>query len=295
MSNSNVIYIRNCSIKDSIYDIQKALEESSIARVRKIFAAKMPEECNDEPTKQIFYIWVEWINTNASCMFTARLNHHGEEALFKLDGWGQPIVTERDEYGNPTRHAHWVVRLSSRQMVKDAERFLGDRTNEKKWQRYLSPAESVEDTDDEEEEETGKLHEEVEEEAHVLTLQPVVLLEIPELKHNSPNSQLTPEPPRKTLSLLMPEPNEEDVEIEKVNQEANDAFMRENFNIVGEVNMSEYAEYALSKEELKKLSRGENVNIDNEYYDKISNDYSTVKKITFPNGYSISIKNKNFI
>jgi len=294
MSNSNVIYIRNCSIKDSIYDIQKALEESSIARVRKIFAAKMPEECNDEPTKQIFYICVEWINTNASCMFTARLNHHGEEALFKLDRWDQPIVTERDEYGNPTRHEHWVVRLSSRQMIKDDERFLGDRTNEKKWQTYLAPGESAEDTDDEEEEETEKLQEEEEEEAPILTLQPI-LLEIPELKHNSPNSQLTPEPPRKTLSLLMPEPNEEDVEIEKVNQEANDAFMRENFNIVSEVDMSEYAECALSKEELKKLSRGENVNIDNEYYDKISNDYSNVKKITFPNGYSICIKNKNFI
>jgi hypothetical protein len=158
----------------------------------------------------------------------------------------------------------------------------------------LSPAESVEDTDDEEEEETEKLQEEEEEEAPILTLQPI-LLEIPELKHNSPNSQLTPEPPRKTLSLLMPEPDEEDVEIEKVNQEANDAFMRENFNIVSEVDISEYAECALSKEELKKLSRGENVNIDNEYYDKISNDYSNVKKITFPNGYSICIKNKNFI
>jgi hypothetical protein len=298
MSTENVICIRNCPLTDSIYNITKALEESSIARVRKIFAAKMREECNDEPIKKVVYIWVEWINTNASVMFTARLNHHREEALFKLDGWGQPIVTEIDEYGNPTRHDHWVVRPSSREAMQNDERLVfGNRENKEKWETYLAPAESAEDTDDEEEEEdeTEKLQEEeeLEEEAPILTLQPV-LLEIPELKHNSPNSQLTPEPPRKTLSLLMPEPDEEDVEIEKVNQEANDAFMRENFNIVGEVDMGK-ADCALSKEELKKLSRGENVNIDNEYYDKISNDYSTVKKITFLNGYSICIKNKNFI
>jgi hypothetical protein len=293
MSNSNVIYIRNCSIKDSIYDIKKALEESAICRVRKIFAAKMSEECNDEPTKQIFYVWVEWINTNASCMFTARLNHHGEEALFKLDGWGQPIVTEIDKYGNATRHAHWVVRLSSRQMVKDDERFLGDRTNEKKWQIYLSPGESAEDTDDEEEE-TEKLQEDVEEEIPVLTLHQPAVLEIPELKHNSPNSQSTPEPPRKTLSLFMPEPDEEEeAEIEKISQEENDAFMRENFNIVEFEGLSQCDGSALSKEELKKLYRGENININNEFY-KLS-DYSPVTKITFPNGYSICIKNKNFI
>jgi hypothetical protein len=291
MSNSNVIYIRNCSIKDSIYDIKKALEESAICRVRKIFAAKMSEECNDEPTKQIFYVWVEWINTNASCMFTARLNHHGEEALFKLDGWGQPIVTEIDKYGNTTRHAHWVVRLSSRQMVKDDERFLGDRTNEKKWQIYLSPGESVEDTDDEEEEQQEEEEQEEEHKDQVLSLESV--LEIPELEHNSPISQLTPEPPRKTLSLLMP-PDEEDVDVEKLNQEANDAFMSENFNIV-ETDISKYDDCALSKEELKKLSRGENINYGNDYYDKMSKECSTVKKITFPNGYSICIKNKNFV
>jgi hypothetical protein len=176
-------------------------------------------------------------------------------------------------------------------MVKDDERFLGHRTNEKKWQTYLSPGESAEDTDDEGEEENEKLQEEVEEEVAVLTLQPLVL-EIPELKHNSPISQLTPEPPRKTLSLLMPS-HEEDADLEKISQQENDAFMRENFNIVEFEGLSEYNGSPLSKEELKKLYRGENININNEYY-KLS-DCSAVKKITFPNGYSICIKNKNFI
>jgi hypothetical protein len=167
-------------------------------------------------------------------------------------------------------------------MVKDDERYLSDRKNEKKWERYLAPGESAEDTDDEKEEQQEEKYQEP-----VLSLEPA--LEIPELEHNSPISEVTPEPPRKALSLFIPEPDEEsDVE------EANDTFMSKNFNIVEFEGLREYNDCALSKEELKKLSKGENININNEYYDKISKD-STVKKITFPNGYSICIKNKKFV
>ena len=279
MPKEDVIIIRSCPLTDSIFDIKKSLEESSICRVRKIFAAKLREECNDEPIKKVFYIWVEWDNTNASCMFTARLNHHREEALFKLDKWGQPIVTERDEYGNPTRHDHWIVRPSSRLAMQNDERCVfGNRENREKWEIYLAPGESLEDSDDEEEVE--KIEEEQEE---VLTLEPV--LEIPQLKHNSPVVQVTPEPPRKTLSLFMPEPEVEfeKEDIEKAIQAENDAFMRENFNIIGnEKDWSEYEKYTLSKEELKKLSRGENdynyIFIDNK-----------LNKITFPDGTVINL------
>jgi len=210
-------------------------------------------------------------------MFTARLNHHREEPLFKLDMWDQPIVTKRDEYGNPTCHDHWVVRPSSREVMQNDEHSVfGSRENQEKWEIYLAPGESVEDTDDEEEVE--KIEEE-----QALTLEPV--LEIPQLKHNSPTSQLTPEPPRKTLSLFMPEP-EEDEDIEEVREAENDAFMRENCNIVGELNMGE-SNSELSKEELKDLSRGK---MNNTYYDKFDNEcFKYETKITFPNGAVIDL------
>jgi hypothetical protein len=155
----DILIIRSDNLTDSIYDIKNAFEESSICRVRKIFAACCNDDpaehaLNSKPNKKFFYIWVEWTNTNASHMFTARLTHQGEHALFKQDRWGQPIVTERDEYGNPTEHAHWIVRRSSRFAVLEVEHYyLGDRENEEIWQTYLAEGESVEDTDDEEEEE----------------------------------------------------------------------------------------------------------------------------------------------
>jgi len=157
---NDILRISSDNLSDSIYDIKNAFEESSICRVRKIFAACCNDDpaehaLNSEPNKKVFYIWVEWTNTNVSHMFTARLTHQGAHALFKLDRrWGQPIVTERDEYGNPSEHAHWVVRRSSRFLVQEDEMYyLGLRSNEEVWQTYLAEGESVEDTDDEEEDE----------------------------------------------------------------------------------------------------------------------------------------------
>ena len=298
MSKNDIIVI-NCSLTDSIYNIRKALEASSICRVRKIFATNLREECNDEPIKKIVYVWVEWDKTNAAWMFTARLMNHREEALFKLDRWDQPIVTERDEYGNPIRHDHWVVRPCSRVIVQDNERcYPNKRENKEKWETYLAQGESAEDTDEEEESETVLEEDEVvegEKEEQVLSLEPV--LEIPILNHNSPIPQLTPEPPRKTLTLFMPQPEAEldDPEAEQAKQLENDTFMRENFNIVGEINLGECDSSALSKEELKKLSRGENVNLlDKKYCNNLYNECdNSEKKITFPNGFEFNIKNKN--
>jgi hypothetical protein len=158
---NDILRISSNNLSDSIYDIKNALEDPTICRVRKIFATC----CNDDPdehstrskpNKKIFYIWVEWTNTNMSHMFTARLTHQGEHALFKQDKWGHPIVTERDEYGNATEHAHWIVRRSSRSIVQDDEElYIGvhREEDEEVWQTYLAEGETVEDTDDEEEEE----------------------------------------------------------------------------------------------------------------------------------------------
>jgi hypothetical protein len=158
----DILCIRSDNLTDSIYDIKKALEESSICRVRKIFAACYNDDPDEhatksKPNKKVFYIWVKWNNTNASCMFTARLTHQGEHPLFKLDRWDQPIVLKRDEYGNAVEHAHWNVRRSSRFMVlEDESYYLGDRENKDRWQTYLAEGESAEDTDDEQEQEQDK-------------------------------------------------------------------------------------------------------------------------------------------
>jgi len=176
---SDVIIIRNGAITDSIFDVKIALEESTICRrVRKIFAARCnddPDEhpINSNPNKKVFYIWVEWGTTNASHMFTASLRHHREEAiLFKLDLYSQPIVTDRDEFGNATERAHWIVRPSSRFMMQEDEMYyLGLRTNEEVWQMYLAEGETAEDTDEEEEEEQAtdvKDDEEVYDEPQIL-------------------------------------------------------------------------------------------------------------------------------
>jgi hypothetical protein len=93
-------------------------------------------------------------------MFTARLYHHCEEPLFKLDRWEQPIVTKRDEYGNPTQHAHWIVRPSSRENFKRHEQHFGSRDNEEIWTRHLAPGETADDTDEEEEQQEEKQEEE---------------------------------------------------------------------------------------------------------------------------------------
>jgi hypothetical protein len=283
----DILRISSDNLSDSIYDIKNAFEESSICRVRKIFAAC----CNDdpaehalasEPNKKVFYIWVEWTNTNASCMFTARLTHQGAHALFKLDRrWGQPIVTERDEYGNPPEHAHWVVRRSSRFLVQEDEMYyLGLRTNEEIWQTYLAEGETEEDTDNEEEEDENddkKDDEEPEDEEeediqaqeleqHESTLSLEEVIPIGELKRSSPihlgdNSQ---------LSLLMPV------------EEDNDAEIRELFNVIesdGEKNES-----ALSKFQLEQLARGHLQNTED-----VGPDLFTSNTITFPNGQTIDI------
>jgi hypothetical protein len=152
MSDCNVISISDCSITDSLYNIKNALEDPTICTVRKMFSVRCSNG-NNEPEKKRVYIWVKWTNTNAAWMFTARLNHHCEEPLFKLDRWDQPIVTKRDEYGNPTEHAHWIVRPSSRENFKLDEEHFGSRDNEEIWTRYLAPGETADDTDNEQEQE----------------------------------------------------------------------------------------------------------------------------------------------
>ena len=274
---NDILLIRSDNLSDSIYDIKNALEESSICRVRKIFSACCnddPEEhaLNSKPNKKVFYIWVEWTNTNASCMFTARLTHQGAHALFKLDRrWGQPIVTERDEYGNPSEHAHWVVRRSSRFMVQEEEHYyLGDRDNEEIWQTYLAEGESEEDTDDEQEEP----------EAEEPLLQLESPLQIPELKHNSPVAVKTPAP--KTLSLFMPSNEEELKQEPEPPATENDAFIRENFVLADPGALFKKSPDSLSAEELNDLSKGIiNNNIEDFIFKKI---------INFPGGTIIDIK-----
>ena len=273
----DILRISSNNLSDSIYDIKTALEESAICRVRKIFAACCnddPEEhaLNSKPNKKVFYIWVEWTNTNASHMFTARLTHQGAHALFKLDRrWGQPIVTERDEYGNPSEHAHWVVRRSSRFLVQEDEMYyLGLRSNEEVWQTYLADGETEEDTDDEEEaqepEEQEQEPEPEEPEEPLLQLESPP--QIPELKHNSPVAVKTPAP--KTLSLFMPSNPEEP------NPEENDAFIRENFALADPDALFKKSANTLSAQELNDLSKGI---LDNNIEDFVFN-----TTITFPDG-----------
>jgi hypothetical protein len=75
------------------------------------------DESDGSERKRVF-ICVEWTNTNASCIFTARLRHHLEEPVFKLDRWDQPMVTKIDEYGNATEHAHWVANPFSKKQFQ---------------------------------------------------------------------------------------------------------------------------------------------------------------------------------
>jgi hypothetical protein len=241
MKSNSIICIYDCPNEDSIFNIKHSLEEHSICRVQKIFATKYCESGNNKPSKKIIYIWVEWLNTNASGSFTTRLSHHGEASLFKLDRWNQPICTKRDEYGNEIEHKRWIVMPTSIQKFNEDEIKFGSRYNEEIWQIYLAPGDSSEDIDEEQEQ--------------ILTLQPV--LEIPQLNHNSPNSQMTPESNKEpVLTLSMPYPVEQDIKILK--KGVNDDFIRENFNIVATETdcWNEYKKFALSKEELKKLSRG---------------------------------------
>jgi hypothetical protein len=130
----------------------------------------------------------------------------------------------------------------------------------------LAEGESVEDTDDEEEEQ----------------LQLVNPLPIPELNHNSPILVKTPEP--KTLSLIMPTIEHRCPIKEK---EENDAFIRENFNIIepGPDDVYDKFSNALSDKQLDSLRRGENM-CEAASLDEIFN----IKKIiTFPDGKIIDL------
>ena len=83
----NVIFISDCPITDSIFDIKKSLEEPTICRVQKMFS--VPNEY-DAASKQVF-ILVEWGNTKASEKFSLQLRENYEKKLFKLDSWDLPI------------------------------------------------------------------------------------------------------------------------------------------------------------------------------------------------------------
>ena len=246
----DILCIRSDNLTDSLYDIKNALEEPTICRVRKIFAACCNDDPNEhalnsKPNKKVFYIWVEWTNTNASHMFTARLTHQGQHALFKQDRWGQPIVTERDEYGNPSEHAHWVVMRSSRFMVQEEETYyLGDRENEEVWQTYLAEGESAEDTDDEEQEQEQQEDEPQEDEPQEHQFPP-----IPQLKRSTNVNALG------GLSLEFPLPDvyqEEECEAPEINETA----LRKLFNFPESSEVSVPTADSLTRKDLYKLSNG---------------------------------------
>jgi hypothetical protein len=238
----NVISICDCSITDSIFNIKKSLEEPTICRVRKIFAVPYCEQGENKPIKKRVYAWVEWGITNAACMFTARLNHHGEEVLFKLDNWDQPIVTAIDEYGNPTQHAHWVVNPVSKEKIWEDELYFGSRDSEN-WEKYLAPGESIYDID--EEAEPAK-EEKIE-----------AVPSIPKLERNNPPVRQEKPANAGCLSLFLPEPDQEEEE-ECVSPETDDELFREMFIFPEPQDNIVYANHSsqLSRKELHLLSCG---------------------------------------
>jgi len=204
---TNVISICDCPITDSIFNIKNALEEQSICRVRKIFAVRYCEPGKNEPTKKHVFIWVEWINTNASCAFTARLMHQGDKSIFKLDRWDQPICTQVDKYGNAIAHAHWTARPSSTEKFLEAEQLYGTRNDDKIWSKFISLGESAEDSDD--------VHERVEVAkafAKADETKPSILdLPIPKLeRYKQTIPEVNPSNATCGLSLLLPEEEEQD-------------------------------------------------------------------------------------
>lgn len=268
MSQYGVICIHSCPIQDSLYSIKDAFEIDKTCRVRKIFAAKWPEESNCESTTKIVYIWVEW--TTSSWIFTSILNHFGKKAVFKLDKLKQPIFKVTSECTSECDYPyeHWFALSSSNEKFAEDELYFGSRVNDNKWDKYLAPGVSLYDAEEiKEKEQTG-----------ILSLQPV--LEIPELKHNS-ITQITHEPiiNNNVLSLLILEEDEEI--IEKVNQEEMDDFIKNNFILKYDFKYNDIN--SLSKKELRKLARGDNVNL-------IENSFNYENKITFPNGHELNLK-----
>ena len=248
----NVITICDCPIKDSIFNIKKSLEESTICRVRKIFAVPYCEQGKNEPTKKRVYVWVEWGDTNAAWIFTARLNHHREEALFKLDNWDQPIVTARDEYGNPTQHAHWVVLPASKEKVWEDELYFRSRDSDN-WEKYLAQGESVYDTDEESAEpakgteasgQTDQVEKTEETQKLVLPI-PKLIRQKAEIVENKSSNALG------CLSLLLPDPQEEDDEPPELDQNGWNEIFGFEIPMVAASHSSQ-----LSRKELHQLSCG---------------------------------------
>jgi len=252
---SNVISICDCPLSDSIFDIKNALEEPTICRVRKIFAVRYCEPGKEEPTKKHVFIWVQWINTNASCMFTARLMHQGEKDLFKLDRWDSPICTAVDKYGNAIAHAHWVVRLSSREKFLEAELLYGIRSDEQMWSKFISLGESEEVSDDEQEqlkevdEAEPSQQTDVQEKTEEV---PKLALPIPKLRRERADTNI---PEHSKLSLLLPdfEDNDEPPELDLA--EWNEIF---GFEIPTHEENIVFASHSsqLTRKELHQLSRG---------------------------------------
>jgi hypothetical protein len=229
---SNVILINNCPVTDSLYSIKNSLEESTICRVRKMFSMQYRDDNGTEYKRVI--ICVEWTNTNASCMFTARLSHHLEEAVFKLDRWDQPIVTKIDEYGNATEHAHWVANPFSKKQFRQTELIFGSRHNEEIWQTYLAEGESADDTDEEQEQKQFP--------------------PMPQLKRcNAVTPEERIEDNTGGLSLNIPKPYEEE-EDDYEPPEKNEAALRELFNFHESANNITPA--YLTNKELAQLSKG---------------------------------------
>lgn len=235
---SDVIIINNCPLKDSLRDIKNSLEESTICRrVRKMFSMRYRDEDGTE-YKRVF-IWAEWSNTNASVMFTARLNHHREEPVFKMDRWDQPIVTKIDEYGNATEHAHWVANPFSKKQFQQTEMIFGSRHNEEIWSVYLAEGETADDTDEEPPAEEQEEH----------------FPPMPQLKRcNAVTAEEIIQNNSGGLSLTLPEPyqeKEEDYEL----PEGNEAALRELFNFPENIVTTSIAD-SLTMKELHQLSRG---------------------------------------
>jgi len=252
--NTNVISICDCNVSDSIFDIKNALEEPTICRVRKIYAVRYCEPGKEEPTKKLVFIWVEWTNTNASWMFSSRLNHQGEKALYKLDRWDQPICTARDKYGNAIAHAHWVVRPSSREKFIEAELLYGIRSNEQLWSKFISLGESEEVSDDEQEQlEVEEAEPSQENDVQEKTEEvPKLALPIPKLRRERADTNI---PEHTKLSLLLPDPEDNDEPPELDLAGWNEIFGFEIPTLEEKIVFASHSSQ-LTRKELHQLSRG---------------------------------------
>lgn len=144
---SNDILCINCPLVDSYMAIINSLESQRICRVRKIYSMVKKED-DDNPTSKIVFLWVEWNTTQNASDIMSSLMHNLSAKLFKLNKWGQPICTKRDEFGDAILYEKWILELSSREVFKQYEKEFGSRNDENIWTKYLAANETDNDETD---------------------------------------------------------------------------------------------------------------------------------------------------